>query len=146
MIHYPLQFQFSSQATSGISQPWEASSPFEDSSPCAIPPEFEGPGHGFSPEDFFGLAVINCFIATFKVIAERSKLEFSNIQARGTLVVDRDDQGVPWMKSMDIGITLQLGSLEARERALRLLEKTASSCLVARSIKTEVHFNYDVSA
>ena len=40
-----------------------------------IPSEFEGPGGGYSPEDFYALALLNCFGATFKVIDIIFKVE-----------------------------------------------------------------------
>ena len=144
MIQYPLQFHFHSQATSGMTQPWTADSDFNRGTVCAIPPEFEGPGKGFSPEDFFGLAVLNCFVATFKVIAEKSKVEFSALDAKGTLTVDRDEKGAPWMKAMAIEVTLKAAP-EQQDRARRLLEKTSQSCIVARSVKTDVSFTFNVN-
>ena len=144
MIQYPLKFQVSAQAESGIQKSWSASAMEGRSLSCAIPPEFEGQGGGYSPEDLFGLAVMNCFIATFKVIAEKSKVVFQEIQAQGELIVDRDEKGAPWMSEMKIAILLKVGAGSDQQRFQHLLEKTAASCLVARSIRTKVQFSFEV--
>ena len=144
MIQYPLKFKFTSHASSGVKSLWSSNTQDGGNLACAIPPEFEGPGGGYSPEDFFGLAVMNCFIATFKVIAERSKLLFLAIDAQGELTVDRDEKGAPWMSAMSVQIKLQLEGGQDQGRAQHLLEKTAASCLVARSIKTDVRFYFEV--
>jgi organic hydroperoxide reductase OsmC/OhrA len=144
MIQYPLQFKFSSEATSGIQVSWKTHSEFNAGLVCTIPPEFEGPGGGLSPEDLFGLAILNCFVATFKVFSEKSKLEFQRLDAKGILSVDRDEKGAPWMKAMQVEVSLAGVQIDQKERALRLLEKTSQSCIVARSVKTEVSFKLKV--
>lgn len=144
MIQYPLKFEMSALGRSGIQQTWASHVTQEKNLVCAIPPEFEGPGGGYSPEDLFGLAVMNCFIATFKVIAEKSKASFQEIKAQGELIVDRDEKGAPWMSEMKISIELILDSGADPQRFQHLLEKTASSCLVARSIRTNVQFSFQV--
>lgn len=141
MIQYPLHFSVSAESSSGIGNVWNTAVP-NGILTAAIPPEFNGPGGGYSPEDFFAFAAINCFIATFKVIAERSKLDFSTITAEGKLTVDRNESGVPLMKYFHLKTTLK--GVSDRERATRLLEKTSQSCLVMNSIKTEKNFEFAI--
>jgi organic hydroperoxide reductase OsmC/OhrA len=146
MIQYPLVFKVSSHGASGIANPWQTSVPAgtggETTLPAAIPPEFSGPGGGYSPEDFYALALINCFVATFKVIAERSKLEYRDLRASGTLTVDRDEKGSPWMSRFLLEV--ELGGAADTERAGRLLEKASQSCLVLNSVRTEKEFRFRV--
>jgi organic hydroperoxide reductase OsmC/OhrA len=139
MIHYPLHFQVESDAREGIQSSW-CSSAAGHTVTCAIPPEFEGPGGGFSPEDFFAMAAVNCFVATFKVIAERSRISFEALQVRGDLKVDRDEKGQPWMAALAIKVEVKPGASE-RERLERALQKASSSCLVLHSLKTAVSFD-----
>jgi organic hydroperoxide reductase OsmC/OhrA len=143
MVKYPLAFKATAESTSGVQSIWRASVGL-DQEPltCAIPPEFEGPGGGYSPEDFFVLAAANCFVATFRVIAERSKLEFSQIMVKADLTVDRDPAGRPWMSAVVLNIELK-GAAD-RERALRLLQKTSESCIVLHSIRSEKRFEFSV--
>jgi organic hydroperoxide reductase OsmC/OhrA len=143
MAQYPMSFSVRSQATSGIATRWTTSVPsFGDGLVAAIPPEFGGPGGGYSPEDFYAFSVLNCFLATFKVIAERSKFEFGSIALDGKLTVDRNESGAPWMKAFHLKAVLS--GVGDRERAPKLLEKTSQSCLVLNSIKTEKTFEFVV--
>jgi uncharacterized OsmC-like protein len=114
-----------------------------ESVPMAIPPEFEGPGGGYSPEDIYAFALMNCFIATFKVIAEKSKLVYEGLEASGTLTVDRGDTGAPWMK--DFALRVELTGAADPERARRLLEKTSQSCMILNSVKTGKSFEFLVN-
>ncbi|RYZ72718.1 MAG: OsmC family peroxiredoxin [Proteobacteria bacterium] len=143
MIQYPLKFAVTTQAVSGIAVPWAARTSDQADIQVAIPVEFEGAGGGFSPEDFYALALTNCFVATFKVIAERSKLEFVSIATQGTLTVDRDEKGTPWMS--DFKLTVTLNQPADVERATRLLEKTRQSCLILNSVRTKLSFSFEIT-
>ncbi|MBC7691755.1 MAG: OsmC family protein [Methylotenera sp.] len=145
MITYPLDFPVEASTTAGTATTWTTRTPSLASFvPCAIPGEFGGPGGGYSPEDFFAMAAANCFCATFKVIAEKSKVSFEKLAIAGSLTVDRDPQGRPWMKAMRIEVTVHPGSTEP-ERIMRILEKTSQSCLVIHSLKTDVTFDFKIA-
>jgi organic hydroperoxide reductase OsmC/OhrA len=120
MIRYPLEFNYTASASKDPA--WTTQAPEGRAASCAVPPEFEGPGGGFSPEDFFGLALLNCFMGTFKVIAEKSRVEFESLTASGTLTVDRDSEGKPWMSAFEI-----------------------RACIVAHSVKTRVTFALEMA-
>jgi organic hydroperoxide reductase OsmC/OhrA len=146
MIQYPLKFEVSIEGKAGMEHSWKTRVPGHKSGEvrevvAAVPPEFEGPGGGFSPEDFYALALLNCFTATFQVIATRSKLEFSAFAASGTLVVDRDEKGAPWMKHFHLRAKVE--GAKDPERAKRLLEKTSQSCLILNSVRTEKTFEFE---
>lgn len=141
MIQYPLRFPVSSHAPAGIGTVWSTRVEAGEL-PAAIPPEFGGPGGGYSPEDFYAMAVLNCFAATFKVMAERSKLVYRELDLSGELTVDRDEKGAPWMSRFALRANLR-GVADA-ERAKRLLEKTSQSCIVLNSIRTEKTFEFEV--
>ena len=144
MIQYPLRFKVSSNANSGIQHPWTSTFTPSNEEPVislvAIPQEFEGPGGGYSPEDFYALALVNCFVATFKVFAEKSNLIFRDLQCEGALIVDRDEKGVPWMSSFLLKGTLS-GSVD-HERTRRILDKTTQSCMILNSVKTIKTFEW----
>ncbi len=146
MIQYPLTFKVSSLATGHTSTAWKScyypTTGEAQWAAVAIPPEFDGPGGGYSPEDFYALALLNCFVATFKVIAEKSKLDFKDFNCEGRLTVDRDEKGAPWMSAFKINGTLT-GVVDA-ERARRILEKTSQSCMVLNSVKTVKTFEWTV--
>jgi len=144
MVQYPLRFVVESKGGGGIQKPWVSHVPALPELVCAIPPEFEGPGGGLSPEDLFGLAVANCFAATLRVIAEKSRVAFEHVNVAAELTVDRDGAGRPWMSAMTLKVTMKAGET-SHERVLRVLEKTSQSCLVIHSIRTPVTFEFVIS-
>jgi organic hydroperoxide reductase OsmC/OhrA len=141
MLKYPMKFIVQSESSAGIQASWLTNSAAIDQKiPMAIPPEFEGPGGGFSPEDLYAMALQNCFVATFKVFAEKSKLIYKNIHVQSTLEVDRDDKGRPWMARLHLNVELKGASQQ--ENALRILEKTSQSCMILNSVNTQKSFNF----
>jgi organic hydroperoxide reductase OsmC/OhrA len=144
MIQYPLVFRANAEVVPGIVTPWKARASENAPLTLSIPPEFDGPGGGFSPEDLYALALLNCFGATFKVIAERSRVDYRQLTLSGALIVDRNEAGAPWMKRFELEAVLE-GATD-RERADRVLQKTSTSCLILNSVKTEVTFSLQVKA
>jgi organic hydroperoxide reductase OsmC/OhrA len=130
---------------SGIQTSWECHLPDKNQQPIklSIPPEFEGPGEAYSPEDLYALALMNCFIATFKFVAEKSRLEFQSIEAEAILTVDKGERTSPWMQKVEIHLSLK--GAPQPERALTLLEKTKKNCMIINSVQTEVAFHFQVS-
>lgn len=140
MISYPMVFPVSAESKSGIESLW-SSSAGPHSIEMAIPPEFQGKGGGFSPEDLYAMALSNCFIATFKVLAERSRLAFASVSVESKLIVDRGEGGKPWMARLEMDV--KLTGAEG-EKALQLLKRTSESCMILNSVKTEKAFNFSV--
>jgi organic hydroperoxide reductase OsmC/OhrA len=142
----PKTFHVQSVSESGIQTSWMShlSNKNQPEIKMCIPPEFEGPGDGYSPEDLYGLALLNCFIATFKFVAEKSRLEFKNITGNAELTVGLGDKKSPWMQKLEISILLS-GAPQA-ERALNLMEKTKKNCMIINSVNTEVIFHFQVEA
>lgn len=142
MIKYPLTFHSASKSGSGITTLWQGAGEGLPSIAMAIPPEFEGPGGGYSPEDLYALALQNCFVATFKVFAEKSRLAFTSISVDAELTVDRNENGRPWMAKVALKIKVD-GA--AKESAMRILDKTAQNCLILNSVRTEKTFSFEVT-
>jgi len=142
MINYPLEFDIQAQGKSGIQTVWSSGAAHGVSAKCAIPPEFAGPGGGFSPEDLYAMAIGNCFIATFKVIAEKSNFIFDEILVHAHLTVDRNEAGFPWMAKVHNHVILKGGS--DVDRGKRLLEKTSKQCLVGNSVRTPITYEFEL--
>ena len=143
MIKYPISFFSQAESASGIQSVWH----FESQNfthACAIPPEFEGPGGALSPEDLFAQALTNCFIATFKVYAEKSKIEFGKVAASTELVADLDEGKKPVMKKCILHVNITGAS--SPERIRTVAEKAFSSGFILRSVKTEVVLDLQVEA
>lgn len=142
MIHYPVAFHASAYSKSGIAVPWDIESQGLGTQ-CAIPPEFEGPGGAFSPEDLFAQAITNCFVATFKVYVEKSKLSFETLSVNTDLTVDLNDEKKPVMKKCLLKVVIA-GSSNP-ERLRMLAQKAVSSGFILNSVKTELEFDLEVT-
>lgn len=143
MLKFPLKFTIQSESPAGMQSAWTTkANSFDRDIPVAIPPDFDGPGTGLSPEDLYAMALQNCFIATFKVFAEKSKLQYEAIRVISVLEVDRDEKGRPWMARLDMKVILK-GSLQ-KETAQRILERTSQSCMVLNSVNTQKNFHFEV--
>lgn len=142
MITYPISFHSESHSASGIQSPWTTiSGGFENR--CAIPPEFEGPGGALSPEDLFAQALANCFVATFKVYAEKSRIPFGIVSAQAELIADLDEAKKPVMKKCILRV--RISGVENTERAKTIAEKAFASGFILRSVKTEVSLDLQIS-
>ena len=106
----------------------------------AIPPEFEGPGETYSPEDLYALSLLNCYIATFKYVAEKSKLQYQLITGEAVLSVGKGEEKSLWMEKVDLKIKLE--GCTNTERALSMMEKTKAHCMIINSVKTKVEFTF----
>ena len=137
-------FHVVSKSSWGIASPIDAEAVDKNYPPLvlSIPPEFSGPGEGYSPEDLYALSLLNCYLATFKFVAEKSKLTFSEITGKATLEVGDTEGQKNWMKSLTMSITLK--GCDQHERAMGLLQKTTSHCMIHQSVKTQIHFDFAV--
>ena len=141
MITYPLHFSSQSSSLEGIETPWNVSASGIESR-LTIPPEFDGPGGGLSPEDLFNQAITNCFIATFKVYAQMSKLSYEKVTAQSKLTVDVNENKKPVMKTLDVDVQI-FGAADA-DKALRLAKRASESGFIINSVKTDCHFKFEI--
>lgn len=139
-----MKFEVDATATPGASSTWTAHA--DDLPPLisAIPPEFMGPGGGYSPEDLFAIALLNCLIATFKVYAEKSNLQFQQIKGKVNLTVDRLP-GQTGFVMTQADIFFDISGASDREKAKKLLDGAIKDCAVSNSIKTGKTFNINFS-
>lgn len=142
MINYPMQFLAKSTTAPGIQSNWEIHSP-EAAAACCVPPEFEGPGGAFSPEDLYAQALCNCLVATFKVYAQHSQLTFERMNVVARLVVDRDEQKKPVMKH--IAFDVQIKNPSSTERCQLLLKKAFDSGFILNSVKTTREYSLTIT-
>lgn len=143
MIQYPISFDMKTRTRPGIGTHWDCGTDKHESRlTLAIPTEFSGPGDGFSPEDLYASALQNCFVATFKVFAEKSDLTYESLQGDARLTVDRDENGKPWMS--DIALHFRLEGASQPDLARHLLERVTGECMILNSVKTRKTFTFDV--
>jgi peroxiredoxin-like protein len=103
----------------------------------AAPPEFQGFPGVWSPEHFFVAAVTTCFITTFRAIAEFSKFKFAGLTVTGEGLLEKGEGGYKFTHIV-LRPVLKIDRAEDRERGQRLLEKAERSCLISRSIQSDV--------
>jgi peroxiredoxin-like protein len=103
----------------------------------AAPPEFQGVPGVWSPEHFFLAAIAGCFVTTFRAIAEFSKFNFDGLAVSAEGVLEKAEGGYKFTRIF-LQPALTIEHEEDRERAQRLLEKAERSCLISRSIQSEV--------
>jgi organic hydroperoxide reductase OsmC/OhrA len=99
----------------------------------APPIEFGGSGDQWSPEYLLVAAVVDCFVLTFRAIAEKSALPWQELQCDGTGTLDRV-HGTVCFSAMALTARLTLPSGGDVERARRLLEKAERTCIIANSL------------
>lgn len=142
MIQYPMSFEAQARANAETASPWMVSASGNDSH-CAIPAEFGGNGGAPSPEDFYALALTNCYIATFKVFAKASNLTFSQITVRANLILDKGETPQPFAKKCALSVVLE-GASDVAKASL-IVKKVARTGILLNSVKTELNFDFTVN-
>ncbi len=144
MIKFPMKFEVQAVSSAGSASLWTAQAAHLPPISSAIPPEFMGPGGGYSPEDLFALSLLNCLIATFKVYCEKSSVSFREIKGKVSLTVDKlSGQSGFAMTQADIFLDITGGS--DPEKLRKLLDLSIKDCAVSNSIKTGKTFHVNIS-
>tara|TARA_B100000614_G_C14315165_1_gene397979 strand:+ start:182 stop:604 length:423 start_codon:yes stop_codon:yes gene_type:complete len=133
---YPLSFSAKSIDVDPTAPKWEEG---VAGLAVSIPPEFDGPGDGRSPEDFLGMAMVNCFIATFRVYAGLSKVAYNRLEVGVNYTIEPGDNKLPIVTRAHFEVSLQ--GAENPARAERLLAKVSKSCIVLNSLSAEKTFD-----
>jgi len=106
----------------------------------ATPPEFpKGVPGIWSPEHLLVAAVNSCLMTTFLAVAENSKFEFINFESNATGKLEKVD-GKYMISEIIVSPVLTIKDDTAKERALRILEKSEAACLISNSIKSRIIF------
>lgn len=120
-----------------------------DSAPNAIhftaPPEFGGLEGRWTPEDLLLSAVASCYTTTFHALADYSKLEYEDLEVEVEGVIRKTDSGYAFTELL-IRPNLTISSDGEQTRALRLLQKAKTACLVSRALAVEQKFEPRVQA
>ncbi len=111
----------------------------------ASPPAFGGPGGRWTPEHLFVGAAASCWLTTFLAVAELSKLEVAAVAVSGEGVLERGDDRRFSIARIVLRPRVAVRREEDRERAMRLVRKAEDSCLVARSMRTAIDLEPEVS-
>jgi peroxiredoxin-like protein len=108
------------------------------------PYAFGGVEGRWTPEDLFLSAVASCYTITFRKLAEYSKLQYIDLQAEVEGVVRKAESGYNFTEIF-MSANLKLRQAAERDRAIKLLHKANSICLVARALSIKLTFEAAVA-
>jgi len=104
----------------------------------ATPPEFPQGIEGiWSPEHLFVAAVSGCLMTTFLAIAENSTLDFTIFRCAAIGTIEMIE-GKLMMSQISLKPTVVIHNDTHRNKAMRILKKVESACLIANSIKSKI--------
>jgi organic hydroperoxide reductase OsmC/OhrA len=103
----------------------------------ASPAEFGGPGDRWSPETLLVGAVADCFILTFRAVANASNLPWLSLECEVTGTLDRVDRVMQFVH-FDITAHLAVPAGVEASKARLALEKAERNCLISSSMKAAV--------
>ncbi len=107
------------------------------------PAEFGGPGDRWSPETLLAAAVADCFVLSFRAIANASKFDYTSIECEAEGILDRVERSMQFTAfTVRARLIVPTGADEARAR--KLLEKAEQSCLITNSLNCETHLEAQV--
>jgi len=105
----------------------------------AAPPEFGGLQGRWTPETLLMGAIAGCFTTTFQIIAEHSSLAYTDLEVEVEGVVAKVESGYE-LTELRIRPLLVVAEAKDHDRALELLWKVQTLCLVSRALSVEQRF------
>lgn len=106
----------------------------------ATPPEFsKGIAGIWSPEHLFVAAAGSCFMTTFLVVAEKSRLEFDSFSCNTSGILEKREQAM-MITSITLRPIVNVTHQDMVSKALKVLELSHQSCLILNSVKSEILF------
>ncbi len=131
---HPLPHRYTTNATGGPAGSIAVSAAGLADLATAAPVEFGGPGDLWSPEALLCASVADCFVLTFRALANAARVEWTRLDVRTEAVLDRVD-GVTQFTRFITRATLTMPAAGDAAKAHPLLEKAEARCLVANSLK-----------
>lgn len=104
----------------------------------ASPPEFGGPEGVWSPEHLFVASVAACFMTTFRAAAELSKLEVIEYTDGAVGHLQRGEDRLYSIDKITLRPKVVIGAHEDLEKTRKLLRKAEQTCLITRSVSSEI--------
>lgn len=108
------------------------------------PPEFGGPGGSWSPETLQMAAVADCFVLSWRSIAQASSFVWTALDVDVTGVLDRIDR-VTRFTQLHLVIRLTVPAGSDREKAERLVHKSETACLITNSMNAETSWELELT-
>ena len=109
----------------------------------AVPPEFDGHGGRWSPETLQVAAALDCFVLTFRGLARVTRVAWTSLECDATGKLDRVD-GTMQFTNFVIRAYLKVPEGTSASDAERVLRRADQTCLIASSLKGNMHLEFDV--
>lgn len=103
----------------------------------SAPPEFQGEPGLWTPEHLLVASVATCFLATFRALAENSKLPVVRLEVDAEGLLEKEAGGFRFTQVV-VRPRLAIAEPADKERAQRLLEKAERACLISRSLSSHM--------
>ena len=131
-------FRFPVSVTWQGGQLASATAPDVEEIDVAVPPEFNGPGRRWSPEQLLVAATAGCFAVTFAAVAERRGIPIGSLTVSGTGHVAHRDDGRMGFVAVELTPRIQTEPefVAAAEHAAHTVDK---ACLVTDALDVPVH-------
>lgn len=110
----------------------------------ASPLEFGGPKGVWSPEHLYVASIAACLMTTFRAIAEASKLEVLEYSDEAIGHMQRGEDRLYSIDRVTVRPRVVIGDDADLEKTRRLLEKAKNTCLISRSVATEVSMDAEI--
>ncbi len=108
--------------------------------PIAVPPEFQGPGGGASPEELLTSAIASCYTITFGIIAANRKIPVSSIHVEAVGQVEQAGAQFTY-KSVTVRPAITLDAA-ATDEQMKLAEEMAHKadlyCIITNAVRGKV--------
>jgi peroxiredoxin-like protein len=140
---HPFPHRYSVTAAANVESDVTLDGPQLPTLRSAPPKEFDGPGDRWSPETLLVAAVADCFVLTFRAIAQASKLPWVSLTCDVDGTVDRVER-VTQFTGFVVRAHLRVPAGADETQAQRLLVKAEQGCLVTNSLKGATHFEAEV--
>lgn len=98
------------------------------------PREFGGEGYLWSPETLLMAAIADCFVLTFRAVAQANRLDWAHMECAAQGTLDRED-GTLRFTDIHLRVSLTLANVSDMERGRMLLERAEKGCLISNSLK-----------
>jgi organic hydroperoxide reductase OsmC/OhrA len=110
----------------------------------AAPAAFGDPGDLWSPETLLTAAVADCFVLTFRAVAQASTLPWTALRCEAEGVLDRVDHETRFT-AFHLRASLRVPPGTDVDRARDLLTRAERICLVTNSLHAATHLDAEVT-
>ena len=132
MIKYPIEFSLGLKSYN--------SNDLIDFDCCKVdtPEVFGGLERAESPEDYFLVSILSCFLTTLNKLSSNVGLDFKIKDLLCKSILDRGDDGKPFVKSVGLDFCIySTNNLELN----KVIETAKTNCFIANSVKSQLNWN-----